>query len=246
VDTLKPRERLRGGREGEKLQEFRSKKSRLPAGPASPSPEKPGEAPPSWSVNRSPGDSPAASQGRESEIIVDLGKAGDSGGGKAEFRGQEPLNFEQALAGELGEGLNYDIVREARILLRGGGEGTIRLSLRPETLGNIKIRLEMAENKIKGHIIVESGETLRAFRQELSALEQAFRDSGFSDARLDMSLTQGGGGGEGWRDGERPRFDPALAASRYDGGAPEGLLSESGAGGAFYAPPGTKVVNLLV
>jgi hypothetical protein len=103
----------------------------------------------------------------------------------------------------------------------------------------------MAENKIKGHIIVESGEALRAFKQELASLEQAFRDSGFSDARLDMSLAQGGGG-EGWRDKENPRFDPLLAASRYDEGSLEGLLSERDGGEGLYGLSGTKMVNLLI
>jgi hypothetical protein len=247
VDALKPGETLRGGRQGDKVSELRSRKSRGPSGVPSPgvpfpAPEK--AAP--LSLPGGPESSLLTPQGGESEIIVDLGAPGDSGGGRAGPPGQGPLTVEQALGRELGETLNYDIVQEARILLRGGGEGTIRLSLRPETLGNIKIRLEMAENKIKGHIVVESGEALRAFRQELASLEQAFRDSGFSDAS--MSLAQGdesGGGGEGRREGENSRFDPARAASLYDEGSLEGFLSDSGEA-VFYAPPGTKAVNLLV
>jgi hypothetical protein len=249
VDALNPRDRVREGREGGKLPELRSKKTKASSDPASPAPEKTGEAPLPLSAARGPEGSPSAPRGRESEITVDLGKPAASGGGRAEARGGEPRTFEQALARELGDGLNYDIVREAQILLRGEGEGTIRLSLRPETLGNIKIRLEMAENKIKGHIILESGEAFRAFKQELSALEQAFRDSGFSDASLDMSLAQGeggSGGGEGRRDGESPRFDPGLAASRYDEGSQAGFLSEPGGAGGFYGLSGTKTVNLLI
>jgi hypothetical protein len=46
----------------------------------------------------------------------------------------------------------------------------------------------MAENKISGHIFVESEEALRAFEQEIHTLEQAFRDSGFEGATLSTAL----------------------------------------------------------
>jgi flagellar hook-length control protein FliK len=108
------------------------------------------------------------------------------------------------------------------MVLRDNGQGTIRLSLKPESLGNVKIRLEMAENKITGHIVVESEEALRAFEREVHSLEQAFRDSGFDGAELDMSLAQGGGGAEQRWNGEetdRPFLSERLAASRYDAAA---------------------------
>ncbi|MDR1247927.1 MAG: flagellar hook-length control protein FliK, partial [Treponema sp.] len=73
--------------------------------------------------------------------------------------------FEDILARELHQNLNGDIVRQASIMVKDGGEGTIRLSLKPESLGMVKVRLEMAENKITGHIIVESNEALRAFER---------------------------------------------------------------------------------
>jgi flagellar hook-length control protein FliK len=131
--------------------------------------------------------------------------------------------FEDLLARELHQNFNNDIVRHASIALRDGGEGTIRLALKPESLGNVKIRLEMAENKITGHIIVESEEALRAFEREIGSLEQAFKDSGFDGANLEMSLAQdqwsadGSGAGQGWQEAEANRFLPDYgAASQYD------------------------------
>jgi hypothetical protein len=160
--------------------------------------------------------------------------------------------FEDLLTRELHQNLNGDIVRHASIILRDHGEGTIRLSLRPESLGNVKIRLEMAENKITGHIVVESGEALRAFEREIRSLEQAFRESGFESASLDMSLASGNGqegqGGQ-WEDrrADNP-YTERLAASRYDTATETAGLSEGGSLSAALsaASPGREAVNMLV
>ena len=121
--------------------------------------------------------------------------------------------MENLLARELHQNFNGDIVRHASMILRNGGEGIIRLALHPETLGNVKIHLEMAENKITGHIFVESEESLNAFRKEIAALEQAFKDSGFAEATLDLSLS---GGGEQNNDNEQPSFFAINAALNYE------------------------------
>ena len=126
--------------------------------------------------------------------------------------------FEDLLARELHQNFNNDIVRHASVALRDNNEGTIRLALKPESLGNVKIRLEMAENRITGHIVVESEEALRAFEREISSLEQAFRDSGFEGANLEMSLAADGRGAQQqWQEAEASQFLPGqIAASRYD------------------------------
>jgi flagellar hook-length control protein FliK len=121
------------------------------------------------------------------------------------------------LARELHQNFNNDIVRHASVMLREGNEGTIRLALKPESLGNVKIRLEMAENKITGRIVVESEEALRAFEREISSLEKAFRESGFEGASLEMSLAADGGGAQQCQETEAsPTLPWHYAASRYD------------------------------
>jgi hypothetical protein len=102
----------------------------------------------------------------------------------------------------------------------------------------------MAENKITGHIVVESTEALKAFERELPVLEKAFRDSGFSEANLDMSMTRNGEGyGQGQEGGDFRNFSPALAASRYDAGMVERELVPEG---FFPETSGKKAVNMLV
>jgi len=115
--------------------------------------------------------------------------------------------LENMLSRELHQNFNGDIVRHASVALKDGGAGTIKIALHPETLGNVKIHLELTDNKITGRIIVESADAMNAFRKEMSALEQAFRESGFEDASLNLSLTA---------DGENSRQqDESLYSSRY-------------------------------
>ncbi|MDR0451418.1 MAG: flagellar hook-length control protein FliK [Treponema sp.] len=183
--------------------------------------------------------------GQEQEIIVDLKSQARSQAEVSynrENRGR--ISFRETLARELHENLNGDIVRHASVVLKNGGEGLIRLSLRPEHLGNVKIRLEMSENKVVGRIVVESNEALRAFEQELRSLEQAFVDSGFEGAALEMSVASGGGqGGSGayQEDGETgPFFSERPAARSYD--AASGVLD---AAGAMWLSAGESQVNVL-
>jgi flagellar hook-length control protein FliK len=125
--------------------------------------------------------------------------------------------LENMLARELHQNFNGDIVRHASMALRDGGTGTIKIALHPETLGNVKIHLEMTENKITGRIVVESEEALNAFRKELSALEQAFKDTGFAAADLNLSLTADNPGAQDQELGE-DFFASRMAASNYEDG----------------------------
>jgi flagellar hook-length control protein FliK len=160
----------------------------------------------------------------ETHLVAELRSGGDKRETADLFRESGPArSFENILARELHQNLNGDIVRHASIVLRNGNEGTIRLSLKPESLGNVKIHLEMTENKIAGRIVVESGEALRAFEREIRSLEQAFRDSGFDGAALEMAVASGNGrnGADRQWNGEEasPFYSARLAASTYDASA---------------------------
>ncbi|MDR2619466.1 MAG: flagellar hook-length control protein FliK [Treponema sp.] len=172
---------------------------------------------------------PSASEGLSSDVKTAFGaekidvdipvelrvSGGREGGDSGGFMSKSA--FEDALAQQVHENLGSDIVKQASIIVRDRGEGTIRLSLKPETLGNVKIRLEMTENKITGHIVVESSEAFKAFERELPVLEKQFQESGFSETSLEMSFSRDNGSGARYRQDEgEPRFSPVLAASRYD------------------------------
>jgi hypothetical protein len=185
-------------------------------------------------------------QGGEGEMVFELrplsSESGNSGSSEGAGISRGAESFENILARELGGELSSDIVKQAAIVLRDGGAGTIRLSLRPETLGNVKIRLEMADNKIAGHIIVESDEALRAFEREIHTLEQAFEDSGFENAKLDLALDSRSGGQQGKGDEARPFFSERFAASHYDQSL-SGL--EAAASGGYASAFGISAINMF-
>ncbi|GMO38904.1 MAG: hypothetical protein Ta2F_15300 [Termitinemataceae bacterium] len=138
-----------------------------------------------------------SSSGKETEIVVNLKSESrsSSGGENRIFNDARPAaSAESFLARELHQNLNGDIVRQASVVLREGGAGTIRLALKPESLGQVKIHLEMTDNKVTGKIVVESEEALRAFQQELKSLEESFKEGGFDTASLDLQLADGKAG----------------------------------------------------
>jgi len=145
--------------------------------------------------------------------LPDFNNAGQNAQTTWEVKASNAL--ENMLARELHQNFNGDIVRHASMALRDGGESIIRLNLKPETLGNVKIRLEMTDNKVTGIILVESEEALNAFKKEIAALEQAFKDAGFTDANLDLSLASDGR--NAWKEQEENALAAQMAALNYEG-----------------------------
>jgi hypothetical protein len=194
------------------------------------------------------GEEASGGGGRETELTVELRPMGKTQAEISAERENRPVqSFQNMLARELHENLNGDIVRHASVMLRDGGEGTIRLSLRPETLGSVKIRLEITENKITGRITVESGDAFRAFEQELHSLEQSFRDSGFDGASLEMAFASDGQEG-GRQDEADSLFSGRLAALRYDAALSGDSESPEEAQWPGIRPDsqGRPLVNMLV
>ncbi len=153
--------------------------------------------------------------------------------------------FADALARELRETYNGDIVKQASVVLKDGGDGLLRLSLRPESLGSVKIKLELTDNKIAGRILVETDEALKAFGKELRSLEQAFVDGGFDGASIELALSSGDtGGGAGNRDNAetpKPFFSERLIASEYDSAVP----AADGAGARFRGARPDALIDML-
>jgi hypothetical protein len=132
-------------------------------------------------------------------------------------------SFQDLLAQELRSTMNGEIVRHASMVLKDGGEGLIRLNLKPESLGNVRIRLEMSDHKVTGHILVETEEALRAFEKEIHSLEQAFKDGGFQGASLEVSVSADGRGSGSFQQGQmqQPFYSERLIATTYDSTMPE-------------------------
>jgi len=93
-----------------------------------------------------------------------------------------------ALMKQLEENVNGKIIKQSSIVLKDGGSGEIKLILKPEQLGSVRIRLNLTDNKLTGQIIVDSLAVKEVFEQNLQNLERAFKESGFDTAALNVSV----------------------------------------------------------
>jgi flagellar hook-length control protein FliK len=171
---------------------------------------------------------------RPREILLDLSKTATLQGNDRSVEAKSPEagvkgdfaavkgDFATMLADRLRDSGNTEIVQSARIVLKDGDSGSIRMRLNPPELGNVKIELNLADNSISGKIVVESDAAKTAFEKGLAELMDAFMAGGFESAKLEVSVGSGnaGHGGPGGQGPEPPRpfwsersrsaaFDPA-------------------------------------
>lgn len=81
-----------------------------------------------------------------------------------------------------------DFVKAGNIVLKDGNVGNINLILHPESLGNVKISLELSDNVITGKILVSSQEAFNAFSSAQDSLKSAFIENGFDTAGFDVAF----------------------------------------------------------
>jgi hypothetical protein len=138
------------------------------------------------------------------------------------------------LARRLREEGNSGIVKSARFILRDRHEGEIRLLLKPESLGEVRIRLSLQDNLIGGRILVENENVRAVFVQNMPDLASAFRESGLELGSLAVSVGNGErrGGGE-----ERSRNEARKAAPER-----ETSLSSPGASAYYFV---SHAVNVM-
>lgn len=99
-----------------------------------------------------------------------------------------------ALMKQLEESINSKIVKQSGIILKNDNSGEIKLILKPEALGKVRMRLSLNDNRITGQIVVENAAVKEIFEQNLQNLERAFKENGFDTAALNVSV---GGNGTG-------------------------------------------------
>lgn len=153
-----------------------------------------------------PGHGEASKSDRE--ILIDLSKSSPlpptDKGSPAHEAAATGQNFAALLADRLRDSGNTEIVQSARIILKDGDSGSIRMRLNPPELGNVKIELHLADNSISGRIVVESDAARSAFEKGMASLQDAFRSGGFESAKLEVQVGSGNAQGQGaWNGGGR-------------------------------------------
>jgi len=114
---------------------------------------------------------------------------------------QTPLERLREMAGS-------ELVRATSLVLKDGG-GEIRLVLKPESLGSVRIRMNVVDNAIEGRIIVDSSAVKHVFDGSVDALRRALTAEGFQTGSLQVSV-----GGQNADTDERQQREQAPAAVR--------------------------------
>jgi flagellar protein FlbC len=106
-----------------------------------------------------------------------------------------------------------ELLRASTMVLRDGG-GEIRLLLKPESLGSVRIRMNLLDNSIDGKIIVDSASVKQVFDGNIDALKRALTAEGFQMGSLQVSVGgQGTGSDARGEDQERPAAVSRAAAA---------------------------------
>ncbi|QEN07888.1 flagellar hook-length control protein FliK [Oceanispirochaeta crateris] len=113
-----------------------------------------------------------------------------------------------------------ELTKNIRFVLKDNKEGEIKLILKPESLGKVRINLNLHENNIVGKIIVENNSVRQAFMNNLADLTKALEDSGFSSASLDVSVGGGQADGRQQHKNEKPVYFTNSVLDDMDGQIP--------------------------
>ena len=86
----------------------------------------------------------------------------------------------------------FEIVRSAKFILKDNDRGQIKLILKPEHLGEVRIDIQLDNNRIGGTILVDNKEVEEAFLQTMEDLKAAFVSNGFESPVFQIENRENG------------------------------------------------------
>ena len=99
--------------------------------------------------------------------------------------------FNQKIAEKLKWQLKNDIVKNTKVIVKEGGKGEIRILLKPESLGRIRMRVNLENNHIDGKIFVENNSVREIVEDALEDLNSALKKEGYQSVSLKVSVGSG-------------------------------------------------------
>ncbi|MFN2312099.1 MAG: flagellar hook-length control protein FliK, partial [Spirochaetia bacterium] len=141
--------------------------------------------------NQSGGESRGGEQDARNSFASRLEGFGgnDSSTGRSGTTGSD---FASQLSRRLQGDAGAEIVRHAHMVVRGKESGDMRLVLRPDNLGSVRVRMQMEDGLITVRFLVENNGVRQALEQNLVGLQQAFKDAGLETGGLEVSVGNGG------------------------------------------------------
>lgn len=97
-------------------------------------------------------------------------------------------NFQQMLTQQVQANVP-DFAKAGSIILKDNNQGIINLNLKPESLGNVKINLQISDKTVTGVIQVASKEAMEAFKQNLDSFRESFQQQGFENASFTLTMS---------------------------------------------------------
>ncbi len=109
---------------------------------------------------------------------------------QADLAEGKPIEPTTLIRQALKESGNNEIVQRAQFILRDQAAGEIRLTLKPESLGTVRINLTLDDHRVLGRIVVDNAEVKAAFDENMGDLRERMQRGGFTMGQLDVSVGQ--------------------------------------------------------
>ncbi|MBN2352019.1 MAG: flagellar hook-length control protein FliK [Spirochaetales bacterium] len=150
--------------------------------------------------------------------------------------GPEAARPRSDFSSRLADVMKNEMVKHTGFVLKDGGSGEIHLVLKPESLGSVRIRLNLDDNHIVGKIIVDNNSVKQIMEENLGHLETALQENGYQAAAFDVSVA-----GERRNAPEEGTFSDLIDGERMVETSPAGTYEAGGA--SIYAD---SLVNIVL